>query len=157
MSLSPPTRLQTDGTKSAHRIPLQHPFNPQPSLHACVHPRPPPNHQNRQHSVTGEWSFAFGGGFVSPIVILVNPLIVVAHPGAVFTSSPVFPSPPPPPTKKEKKKDDDKKDDDKKDDDKKGDDKQEGKGWWATVYDEHGHRYWEHTVTKKATYIDPYY
>lgn len=99
---------------------------------------PQPHHlllpwPNRQHSVTGETTPVYGGGLVSPVGT-VNPSPVV-YPGgaAVFTPSPVYPVAP---AKKKKDK---------------------GKGWWETMYDEDGDRYWEHTVTKKKTYKDPYY
>lgn len=88
--------------------------------------------------MTGEWRFTFGGGLVSPVGT-VNPSPVVGYPGAVFTPSPVFAPPPPPPAKK---KDDEK--------------KKKEKGYWETFYDDDGDRYYEHTVTKKVTYKDPY-
>lgn len=93
--------------------------------------------------MTGEWSYGVGGGLVSP-VLAVNPSPVLAYPGVVFTPSPVFAPPPPPPAKK-------------KDEKKKDETKKEGKGWWEAVYDDHDNRYWEHTVTKKTTYKDPYF
>eukprot|EP00903_Cladosiphon_okamuranus_P008947 g8562.t1 len=92
-----------------------------------------------KHSKTGEWSYGgVGGSLVSPVTTI-NPS-PIGYPGTVFTPSPVFAVAPP--AKKEKKKDDDKK---------------KGKGWWESMYDDDGDRYWEHTVTKKTTYKDPYF
>lgn len=31
-------------------------------------------------------------------------------------------------------------------------------GYWQAVFDKHGKKlYWQHTVTKQITYVDPYY
>ncbi|CAN0092652.1 unnamed protein product [Ectocarpus fasciculatus] len=105
-----------------------------------------------QHSVTGEWSYVYGGGLSVPPVVAASPSSMVCSHGVVLTPPPVYaaasrshlPA---------KKKDaaDEKKDDDRKDE------KKKGKGWWETKYDEDGDRYWEHTVTKKTIYKDPYY
>ncbi|CAM9164646.1 unnamed protein product [Ectocarpus sp. 6 AP-2014] len=101
-----------------------------------------------QHSITGEWTYGHGGGLVSPVGT-VNPSPMGYPGGPVFTPSPVpggalYPFAVAPPAKK-------------KDDDEKDEKKEKGKGWWETKYDEDGDRYWEHTVTKKTTYKDPYY
>ncbi|CAM9686648.1 unnamed protein product [Ectocarpus sp. 13 AM-2016] len=96
-----------------------------------------------QHSKTGEWHFGYGGGFVPPVGT-VNPSPMGYPGGPVFTPSPVpggtlFPvAVAAPPAKKKEKK-------------------EKGKGWWETMYNEDGDKYWEHTVTKKTTYKDPYY
>lgn len=96
---------------------------------------------HRQHSKTGEWSYGgVGGSLVSPVTTITPSPI--GYTGAMFTPSPVFAPPPPPPPAEKKPKDDDKK---------------KGKGWWETMYDDDGDRYWEHTVTKKTTYKDPYF
>jgi len=71
--------------------------------------------------------------------------------GAVFTPSPVQPAfasapafvvAPPLKGKKEKKK--------------KGEEK-EKEAFWEEKYDKDGVKFWKHTVTKKKTYMDPYY
>ncbi|CAM9852651.1 unnamed protein product, partial [Pylaiella littoralis] len=102
-----------------------------------------------QHSITGDWSYGMGG-LVSPAVT-VNPSPVGFAGPAVFTPSPVPAGYAPYPfvalaPKKEEGKDEDKKED-----------KEKGRGWWETMYDDDGDKYWEHTVTKKKTYKDPYY
>ncbi|CAM9601734.1 unnamed protein product [Ectocarpus fasciculatus] len=103
-----------------------------------------------QHNITGEWTYGYGAGLVSPVGT-VNPSPMGYPGGPIFTPSPVpggalYPFAVAPPAKKEKK-----------DDDEKDEKKEKGKGWWETKYDEDGDRYWEHTVTKKTTYKDPYY
>ncbi len=94
--------------------------------------------------MTGEWSYPYGGGLVSPIsTVIPSP---IGYPGTMFTPSPVptvfTPSPafviaPPVKGKKEKK--------------------EQGKGFWDEEYDKDGGRFWRHTATKKTTYSDPYY
>lgn len=102
--------------------------------------------------MTGEWTYGVGGGGLVSPVLAVNPSPVVGYPGAaVFTPSPIFAVPPPlPPAKK---KNENKKEVKKDANQKEG----KGKGWWEVVFDDRGNRYWEHTVTKKTTYKDPYY
>lgn len=98
--------------------------------------------------MTGEWSYGIGGGLVSPAVA-VNPSPIIGYPGAaVFPPSPIFAAPQLAPAKKK---------DETKKDDKKDDKKKLGRGWWETMYDDHGNRYWKHTVSEKTTYRDPYY
>ncbi|CAM9601805.1 unnamed protein product [Ectocarpus fasciculatus] len=98
-----------------------------------------------KHSKTGEWHYGHGGGFVPPVGA-VNPSPMGYH-TPIFTPSPapggtLYPVVVAPPPAKKKEKDEK---------------KEKGKGWWETKYDEDGDRYWEHTVTKKTTYTDPYY
>ncbi|CAM9349172.1 unnamed protein product, partial [Hapterophycus canaliculatus] len=123
-----------------------------------------------QHSVTGEWSYVYGGGVASPVgtvaqapmaypggatvftpspppMVTVNPPPMV-YPGgaAVFTPSPVYPVAPAKKKAEGKKKEAGKT---------KAEEK--GRGWWETKYDDEGIRYWEHTKSNKTTYKDPYF
>ncbi|CAM9183083.1 unnamed protein product [Hapterophycus canaliculatus] len=94
-----------------------------------------------QHSVTGEWSFVYGSS------ALVSPIAAVHAAPMVYTGGTVFaPSPAPVAMvnpSKENKGEEQK--------------KATGKGWWEAMYNEEGVRYWQHTVTKKITYKDPYF
>ncbi|CAB1114903.1 unnamed protein product [Ectocarpus sp. CCAP 1310/34] len=106
-----------------------------------------------QHSVTGEWAYVYGGGLSAPPVVAVSPTSVVYPHGVVVMPPPVYAAAPNPPLPAKKK--------DvaggQKDCDEKDEKKEKGKGWWETKSDKDGDRYWEHTVTKKITYKDPYY
>ncbi|CAN0546372.1 unnamed protein product [Ectocarpus sp. 12 AP-2014] len=106
-----------------------------------------------QHSVTDEWAYVYGGGLSVPPVVAVSPTPMVYPHGVVFTPPPVYAAAPNPllPAKKKDTAGG------QKDGDEKDEKKEKGKGWWEVTYDEDGDRYWEHTVTKKTTYKDPYY
>ncbi|CAM9103996.1 unnamed protein product [Scytosiphon promiscuus] len=92
------------------------------------------------------WSFVYGSSGLVPPVPAVHSSPMVYPCGTVFTPSPT-------PVAMAEKEDDE------------GAKKNEseepksvkGRGWWETMYNEEGVRYWEHTVTKKKTYKDPYF
>lgn len=64
--------------------------------------------------------------------------------GVVFTPPTMFALPSPPESKKAQQKKE-----------KKEEKKREA--YWEELYDKDGVRYWQHTVTKKTTYRDPYF
>lgn len=75
--------------------------------------------------------------------------------GVVFTPSPMFALPSPPVMEKgDKKKEKEQKKEKDQDQDQ---ERKKEKGWWEAMYDKDGVRYWQHTVTKKTSYKDPYY